>query len=98
MKFEAYQQSGAIPYERSDNRKAHRNGTRKRTLKTRVGELSLDKPQLREIPFETKVFERYSIGHRLRTLGQKLLKDHPFCTQYNFSASLNIYRPCDPTF
>jgi putative transposase len=60
MKHEAYEQSGAIPYERSDNRKAHRNGSRKRSLKTRFGELTLDKPQLREIPFETKVFERYS--------------------------------------
>jgi putative transposase len=60
MKYEAYQQSGVIPYERSDQRKAHRNGTRKRSLKTRFGELSLDKPQFREVPFETKVFERYS--------------------------------------
>jgi putative transposase len=60
MKLEAYEQSGAIPYERSENRKAHRNGSRKRSLKTRVGELTLLKPQLREIPFETKVFERYS--------------------------------------
>jgi transposase-like protein len=60
MKVEAYQQSGAVPYERNDQRKAHRNGTRKRSLKTRFGELTLDKPQLREIPFETKVFERYS--------------------------------------
>jgi transposase-like protein len=60
MKYEAYQQSGVVPYERSDRRNAHRNGTRKRSLKTRFGELNLDKPQFREIPFETKVFERYS--------------------------------------
>jgi len=60
MKYEAYAQSGVAPYERSDQRKAHRNGIRKRSLKTRFGELSLDKPQFREIPFETKVFERYS--------------------------------------
>jgi len=37
MQFEAYQQIGATPYERNDQRKAHRNGTRKRTLKTRAG-------------------------------------------------------------
>jgi putative transposase len=60
MQFEAYQQIGATPYERNDQRKAHRNGTRKRTLKTRAGEIILDKPQFREFPFETKVFERYS--------------------------------------
>ena len=39
MLFEAYLQSGALPYERSPQRKAHRNGTRSRTLKTHVGEL-----------------------------------------------------------
>jgi putative transposase len=60
MQYEAYQQSGALPYERGPQRKAHRNGTRSRTLKTRVGEITLDKPQFREFPFETKVFERYS--------------------------------------
>ena len=60
MQYEAYQQSGALPYERGPQRKAHRNGTRPRSLKTRVGEITLDKPQFREYPFETKVFERYS--------------------------------------
>jgi len=59
MQLEANQQAGANPYERSDQRKAHRNGTQQRTLKTRVGELTLDKPQFREFPFETKVFEKY---------------------------------------
>ena len=33
---------------------------RQRSLQTRFGELSLLKPQLREIPIETKVFKRYS--------------------------------------
>ena len=59
MLYEAYLQSGALPYERCPQRKAHRNGTRPRTLKTRVGEITLDKPQFREFPFESKVFERY---------------------------------------
>jgi transposase-like protein len=57
--FEAYLQSGALPYERTSQRKAHRNGTRPRTLKTRVGEITLEKPQFREFPFESSVFERY---------------------------------------
>jgi len=60
MQYEAYQQSGVLPYERSPQRKAHRNGTRSRTLKSRVGEIILEKPQFREFPFESKVFERYS--------------------------------------
>lgn len=60
MQLEAYQQSGALPYERCLQRVAHRNGTRPRTLKTRVGEIALEKPQFREFPFESKVIERYS--------------------------------------
>lgn len=60
MQYEAYQQSGVLPYERSPQRKAHRNGTRSRTLKSRVGEMTLEKPQFREFPFESKIFERYS--------------------------------------
>jgi putative transposase len=60
MQLEAEQQAGADRYKRSANRKAHRNGMVKRTLKSRVGELTLDKPQFREFPFRTGVFDRYS--------------------------------------
>jgi putative transposase len=55
MQLEALQQAGAEPYQRIDGRKAHRNGYKKRSLKTRVGEITLDKPQLRELSFETRV-------------------------------------------
>ncbi len=60
MQLEAIQQADAEPYQRIDSRKAHRNGYKERSLKTRVGELRLKKPQFREISFETKVFDRYS--------------------------------------
>jgi transposase-like protein len=60
MQLEALQQVEAKPYERSESRKAHRNGYKERSLKTRSGELKLKKPQFREISFETKVFDRYS--------------------------------------
>lgn len=60
MQLEAMEQINAEPYERVESRKAHRNGYKERSLKTRVGELRLKKPQFREIPFETKVFDRYS--------------------------------------
>jgi putative transposase len=60
MQLEAIQQSDAEPYQRIDSRKAHRNGYKERSLKTRVGEIRLKKPQFREISFETKVFDRYS--------------------------------------
>jgi transposase-like protein len=60
MQLEAIQQSDAEPYHRVDSRKAHRNGYKERSLKTRVGELRLKKPQFREKSFETKIFDRYS--------------------------------------
>jgi len=55
IQYEAYQQSGVLPYERSPQRKAYRNGIRSRTLKSRVGEITLEKPQFREFPFESKI-------------------------------------------
>lgn len=60
MQLEAMEQIDAEPYQRVDSRKAHRNGYKERSLKTRVGELKLKKPQFREISFATKVFDRYS--------------------------------------
>jgi putative transposase len=60
MQFEAMEQIDAEPYQRVGSRKAYRNGYKERTLKTRVGELTLKKPQFREIPFQTKVFDKYS--------------------------------------
>lgn len=59
MDQEASQQAGANRYERSNSRKAHRNGYRSRSLTTRYGELELSKPLLREFPFKTQVFGRY---------------------------------------
>ena len=60
MDEEARVQLASMPYERTEERKGHRNGTRTRKLKTVDGALELKKPQIREFPFQTKVFERYS--------------------------------------
>jgi transposase-like protein len=60
MQLEALRQIEAQPYERNGKRRAHRNGTRNRNLKTIHGEVTLKKPQFREFPFRTEVFSRYS--------------------------------------
>jgi len=60
MQREAAELAGAGRYERTGSRRTYRNGTRSRSLKSRYGSLSLDKPLLRDISFETQVFERYS--------------------------------------
>jgi putative transposase len=60
MQQEALNQIRAGPYERTGKRRGRRNGIRKRSLKTIHGEVILDKPQFREVPFKTQVFDRYS--------------------------------------
>jgi len=60
MEHEAELQAGAGRYQRSPTRRAYRNGKKSRMLMTRLGELTLSKPDFRNIPFETTVFEKYS--------------------------------------
>ena len=60
MDHETEQQSSAVKCVRGKGRRAHRNGHRERTLDTRHRLLQLSRPQLREFPFRTKVFETYS--------------------------------------
>ena len=60
MQLEAIQQSGAEPYERNDSRTTQRNGYKERSLKTRVGDLILKKPQFRDRSFKSCVFDKYS--------------------------------------
>ncbi len=50
---------GAEPYERTAERQGYRNGSRERTMKTRVGALSLEVPEVREGVFSTELFARY---------------------------------------
>ena len=60
MEEEALLQADAQRYERTDSRKAMRNGYEPRTILTKYGELELLKPQFREFSFETQVFDKYS--------------------------------------
>ena len=39
---------GAAPYERVDSRRGHANGFKPKTVKTRVGEIVLSVPQVRD--------------------------------------------------
>lgn len=50
---------GAERYERSSERRGYRNGTKPRTLTTRVGTLELLVPQDRDGTFSTELFGRY---------------------------------------
>lgn len=59
---------GAAPYERTEARKGHRNGHKPRTLRTRVGTLSLLVPQDREGSFCTRLFARYQRNEKALVL------------------------------
>jgi transposase-like protein len=57
IELEAEQQVGAKKYERSSERKTHRNGYRQRVWETRVGEIPLSIPKLREGTFFPSLLE-----------------------------------------
>ena len=59
LSAQAREQIGAEPYERSDERRAYRNGYRERELTTRVGKFRLMVPRLRNGEFSTDLFLRY---------------------------------------
>jgi transposase-like protein len=56
---EADELCGARRYERSAERRDTRAGHYTRGLHTRVGEVELNVPKLRKLPFETAIIERY---------------------------------------
>lgn len=48
MRLERERYLGAAPYERSQARRGHANGYKPKTVRSRLGELSLSVPQVRE--------------------------------------------------
>jgi len=56
---EAEQLCGAKRYERSPDRVDTRSGSYTRKLHTKAGEVTLQVPRLRSLPFETQNIERY---------------------------------------
>lgn len=59
LQAESMEQLGADPYERADSRTDYRNGSRERTLTTRIGSIILEVPRHRNHPFHTQLFESY---------------------------------------
>ena len=65
MREEAAAHVGAAPHERTGGRRGHRNGTKPRTLATRVGELELSVPQVRGCePYHPSMFNRWQRSER----------------------------------
>jgi hypothetical protein len=57
IELEASQVIGAGRYERSDTRTTHRNGSRRRLLSTKAGDVELAIPKLREGSFYPSLLE-----------------------------------------
>jgi putative transposase len=68
LEAEMTEHIGAASYERSEDRKGHRNGHKPRTLRTRVGTLNLLVPQDREGTFSTRLFSRYQRNEKALVL------------------------------
>jgi transposase-like protein len=68
LEAEMTEHVGAAPYERTTQRKGHRNGHKPRTLRTRVGTLNLLIPQDREGTFSTRLFARYQRNEKALVL------------------------------
>jgi putative transposase len=60
---------GALPYERNEERRAVRNGTYQRQLKTRVGSIELNVCRDREGEFRTDLFDRYQRSEKALVVG-----------------------------
>jgi transposase-like protein len=60
LQAESKEQLKAERYERSEERTDSRNGTRERSLVTRIGKIELTVPRHRNQPFKTMIFDNYS--------------------------------------
>jgi len=77
MEEERDTQVGVLSHQRDNaKRKANRNGYKPRSFNTRVGNLLLAKPQIREFAFHTQLFENYQRSEKalLATICQ-MIKD-----------------------
>jgi putative transposase len=68
MQIERQKYLKAGPYERSENRNGHANGYKDKTVKTRVGEIRFDVPQVREGGFYPQALEKGLRSERALTL------------------------------
>jgi len=68
MQGERQQYLRAAPYQHSPDRRGHANGYKPKTVKTRLGEITLDVPQVREGGFYPKALEKGQRSERALTL------------------------------
>jgi transposase-like protein len=68
MQVERQKHLGVGPYERSQERKGYANGFKDKTIKTRLGAITLDVPQVRDSSFYPEALEKGLRSERALTL------------------------------
>jgi putative transposase len=68
MQAERQQYLRAAPYQHTPDRRGHANGYKPKTVKTRLGEITLDVPQVREGGFYPEALEKGQRSERALTL------------------------------
>ena len=68
MRAERQKHLGVAPYERSADRKGYANGFKEKTLKTRLGEINFDIPQVRDGSFYPEALEKGLRSERALTM------------------------------
>ena len=68
MRIERENYLQARPYERNEYRQGHANGYKPKTVKTRVGEVTFDDPQVREGGFYPRSLEKGMRSDRALTI------------------------------
>ena len=58
MKLERAETLGAMPYQRTESRRGYANGFKSKTVNSRLGRLSLNVPQTRDVEFYPSALER----------------------------------------
>ena len=68
MQIERQKHLGVGPYQRSPDRQGHANGFKPKTMRTRMGEVTLDVPQVREGGFYPEALEKGQRSERALTM------------------------------
>jgi len=79
MQIERSRYMNANPYERSDERSGHANGYKPKTVRTRVGAVTFDIPQVREGGFYPGALEKGLRSERAFTLAlaEMVVREYP---------------------
>ena len=79
MQIERSRYMNAKPHERSHERSGHANGYKSKTVRTRVGAVTFDSPQVREGGFDPQALEKGLRSERAFTLAlaEMVVREYP---------------------